>query len=157
MPTRPAPVIFHDTPYLVWLVVIGCAALGACLIVLGAKDLVAGAWMTGLPAVAIGIAGCVCSRIFSTYAERTVVTVDPENRRVDLVGQLPWRQRHLSWHFDEIETVEPEKWDDGDARPSWRPVLVMKTGQRIALIANWHSTPDVILDVCHRTGAALRG
>lgn len=148
---------FHDHCKLVWLPVTTSAILGAGFILIGGWEFVGGSSsVPALAAIAAGIVAIVCSSVFSRYAESIRVTFDSGSRRVELVGRLPWRQRRATWSFDEVDTIEPESWDDGDSGPLWRPVLVLKRGDRVPLIANWHRSRLITDDVCERARLVMQ-
>lgn len=156
MATSDSPFTFRDNPSLVLLPAGIFAVVGACFLVLGVQEVGRGARLPALGALAVGSIGLLCGYLAALHAERLSVTVDRRGRRISLVGRLPWRRRVETWDFDQVATVEPEAWDDGDGGPMWRPVLVLKGGRRVPLMANWRRDRELVLDVCRRARQHLQ-
>lgn len=147
---------FHNHSRLAWLPIGACAFLGAGFFLIGVREIIdGGPSLAGFAAVMMSAVAFLCMAVFSQYAESISVTFDTGCRRVELTGWLPWRQRHESWNFDEVASIEPECWDDGDGAPVWRPAMVLKSGERIPLIANWHRNRKRTDDLCFRARAAM--
>jgi hypothetical protein len=147
---------FHDHSRLAWLPIGASAVLGAGFFVIGVREIIdGGPTLPGLAAVTISAVAILCISVFSQYAESISVTFDTGRRRVELTGWLPWRQRHESWNFDEVASIEPESWDDGDGAPVWRPAMVLKCGERVPLTANWHRNRELTDDLCFRARTAM--
>ena len=156
MTTPDACYTFRDNPMLLLLPAGIFAAVGACFLVIGVGEVGRGALLPALGAFAAGLVGLLSGFVAANHAEPISVTFDRGSRRVSMSCRLPWRRHSETWHFDEVETVEPEEWDDGDGGPMWRPVLVLKSGRRIPMMANWRRDHGLTLDACRRACEQLR-
>lgn len=156
--TTDAQSTFQDNPYLVWLPIAACAGLGIGFLIIGAREMVErGPSLPALGALSAGLVGLACSYLFTAYAESIAVTFDRTSRQIRLVGRLPWQRREASWAFEDVEAVEPERWDGVDGgQPMHRAVLVLKNGERIPLIANWHRDQQRTLELCQHALSVLQ-
>lgn len=148
------PFTFQDNPLLLLVPAGIFAFVGACFLVIGFDEAARGASLPALGAFAAGLGGFLAAYLAARHAEQISVTFDRSSRRVVMVGRLPWQRREETWHFDEVDTVEPEVWDDSDGT-MWRPLLVLKSGQRIPLMANWRRDRELTLEACRRAREQL--
>lgn len=156
MTTPDAPYTFRDDPSLLLLPAGAFAAVGAGFLAIGIGEVARGAHLPAFGACAAGVIGILSGYLAANHAEPISVTFDRDTRRVSREGRLPWRRRLETWHFDEVETVEPEEWDDGDGGLLRRPVIVLKNGRRVPMMANWRRDRDLTLDACRRAREQLR-
>ncbi len=123
MSTRtPARLEFlSDSTPILWLLVGLFGFVGACFLIIAAKELERG--NTGLPAagaMAAGFVGILMAIYAAGQAERLILRIDRLKRTVHLSGRLPWRRRELSWKRHEIIGVEIEQDQDSDGDRIWR-------------------------------------
>ena len=61
-----------------------------------------------------------------------ICRVDGEHRVVEWILSAPLVRRRTAWRFDDVEEIRPDARSGHDW--SWRPVLVLRDGRRIALV-----------------------
>lgn len=86
--------------------------------------------------------------------ERVTVSFDRGRRRLTLERRLFWRRRRSQWSYDEIATIDIETWNDSDG-PLWRPSIILKSHERIAMRASWSNDRQDALDIQERALALL--
>lgn len=136
--TNSRPDSLSDSTPILWLLAGLFGFVGACFLVLAAKELERG--NPGLPAagaMAAGFAGIIVAFYAAGQAERLILRADRLRRTVHLSGRLPWRRRDMSWQRHEIMGVEIEQDEDSDGDPIWRAVLALETGEHVPLMACW--------------------
>jgi hypothetical protein len=103
-----------------------------------------------------GVIGIFGGYLAARHAEHISILFDRRRRKIFLVGTLPWRRRRAAWRFDDVATVEPEQRLDSEGDPMWRPVLVLKSGERIPMMANWRNDRDSIVAICRQACLQLQ-
>lgn len=134
----PGHAVLSDSQPLVWLVVGIFGIVGVAFLGLAAQEAARG--KVGLPvagALAAGLIGVGLALYAARQAERLVLDIDRWQRRVLLSGRLLWRRRERTWSFNEIDDVEIEEDKDSEGEHVWRTVLVLESGERVHLMANW--------------------
>jgi hypothetical protein len=135
---KPGHAVLSDSQPLVWLLAGIFGIVGFAFLGLAAQETARG--KVGLPVagdLAAGLIGVGCALYAAQQAERLVLDIDKWHRRVVLSGRLLWRRRERTWSFSEIADVEIEEDKDSEGEHVWRAVLVLKSGERVPLMANW--------------------
>lgn len=152
-PERDQLICFNDNPWIMWLPTALFGLVGGAFLFLGGQqtaDPVLSAAAMGMGFVGIGFGVCAANR-----TERISVVFDWEQRRVTLLGILPWRTRRELWSFCEITDILVEQSDDGDGAKMWRPVIRLSSDDRIPMIAGWSHNEMRVRDTRDRAAAFL--
>jgi hypothetical protein len=155
MTENSASITFRDNPWYMLLPAGLFAVVGAFFMALGIQESGRGSHhLSSFAAFSAGFTGLAGAFVLFRQAECIAVNFDRDRRVVTLDRRLLWRQQRDQWLFDDVETLDVERWDESDG-PLWRPCLILKSGVRVPL-TSWNNDKNAAASVCADAIALLK-